>query len=245
MESSNAKRREYVYTHKRSKAMRIHNMILAGLALMAVSAFGQRAGTSGAPQGHAAPGAPRSGSGGPVRTGPVGPYRGPLRAGAIYVPVPVIPYGAGYIDGYAYPPYYGGYDPGYGYGYDPSAGYAQPPAVVINPNYQPDTVNPVLRDYSNMPSPQPPGVVQLAPQQPANVQALGGTALRDDQPTIFLIAMKDHTIFPVIAYWVDKDSLKYVTVETVVKSVPLDQVDRDMSQQLNDQRHVEFKLPSR
>jgi len=27
--------------------------------------------------------------------------------------------------------------------------------------------------------------------------------------------------------------------------VPLDQVDRDLSRQLNDQRNVEFKLPTR
>ena len=48
--------------------------------------------------------------------------------------------------------------------------------------------------------------------------------------------MKDHTIYPVIAYWVDKDTLNYVTVESAVKRVPMDQVDRDMSRQLNDQR---------
>jgi hypothetical protein len=126
--------------------------------------------------------------------------------------------------------------------------------VVINQNFQPDTLHPVLNDYSNVPLP-PPGAVQTPPSaagapnvqqlNQSGAQPLGGAPLRDDQPTIFLIAMKDHTIYPVIAYWVDGDTLNYVTVETVVKRVPLDQVDRDLSRQLNDQRNVEFKLPSR
>jgi hypothetical protein len=215
--------------------MRILKIVLAaaGISLLAVGASGQQRGSAG-PRGYPRPG---------------GGYRG----GTVYVPVPV-PVGPGYIGGYGYG-YYGappaGYDPSYG-PYDPSLAYsgAPTPTVIINQNFQPDTVNPVLRDYSNL-SDQPSNVTQLGPQPPAppvqphNVHALDSPALRDDQPTIFLIAMKDHTIYPVIAYWVDKDTLKYVTVESVIKSVPLDQVDRDMSKQLNDQRNVDFKLPAR
>ncbi len=42
-------------------------------------------------------------------------------------------------------------------------------------------------------------------------------ALADDQPTIFLIAMQDHTIRPVIAYWVQGDTLHYVSREGVLE----------------------------
>jgi hypothetical protein len=165
--------------------------------------------------------------------------------GIVYVPyaVPIDPYA------------YGG---GYGYGnpyYDPNAA---PPTVVVNPDYQSDIVHPVLNDYTNVTLPQPGPAYDLSPQ-PSNVQRLdqgspqtsGGqntsqtSALRDDQPTIFLIAMKDHTIYPVIAYWVDKDTFNYVTVESFVKRVPLDQVDRDLSRQLNNERNLEFRLPGR
>ena len=98
----------------------------------------------------------------------------------------------------------------------------------------------MLHDYTN--TLPPSSSVQTAP--PPVAQGPGPAPLRDDQPTIFLIALKDHTIYPVIAYWADKDALKYVTVDTVVKSVPLSQVDRDLSYQLNDERNVEFKLPA-
>jgi len=168
----------------------------------------------------------------------------------VYIPygVPIDSFYSGYTGGYGYsgvfnpPP--GTYDPIFG-GYN-SGGYAQAPqqqtpTVIINQNFQPDTVRPVLRDYSNLPLPPPSNVVQLdraqSPPQPAT--------LPDDEPTIFLIAMKDHTIYPVIAYWVDKDTLNYVTVENSVRRVPLEQVDRDLSRQLNDERNVEFRLPAR
>ena len=170
-----------------------------------------------------------------------------------------------------YVPYGVAIDPflaGYGGPYDPNAAYySNPPSptVIINQNYQPDPVHPVLTDYSNVPlpvagavqTPPTPGapVVQRLDQTPSQAQDLAASsprssALRDDQPTIFLIAMKDHTIYPVIAYWVDgatssNATLNYVTVDTVVKRVPLEQVDRDLSRQLNDERNVEFKLPSR
>lgn len=174
----------------------------------------------------------------------------------IYVPygVPFDPFLAGYGTApYPAAPYYPGpYDQN-------AAGFypdAPTPPVVINPNFQPDAVHPVLKDYSNVPLPAP-GAEQEAPSAASpNVQHLDQKTSvaqnlsvpappRDDQPTIVLIAMKDHTIYPVIAYWVEKDSLNYVTVDTVVKHVPLDQVDRDLSRTLNDQRNVEFKLPSR
>jgi len=62
---------------------------------------------------------------------------------------------------------------------------------------------------------------------------------------MFLIAMKDHTIFPAIAYWVEGDTLNYITVQGAKNSVSLDLVDRDFSKQINKERKVEFGLPSK
>ncbi len=170
-----------------------------------------------------------------------------------------------------YPVFYGGYyltPPGYGYGYDPTAsGYADPsqgyygdpgyaygsgygygpgygnpsqsPAVMVNPGYRPDPVNPVLHDYSNTPLPEPTFKKYESPTHPYDNQAAA-----DQQPTIYLIAMKDHTIFPAVAYWVEGDTLNYVTTEGSLNRATLDLVDRDFSAQLNQERHVEFKLPA-
>ncbi|HSR08699.1 MAG TPA: hypothetical protein VLM42_16220, partial [Bryobacteraceae bacterium] len=100
-------------------------------------------------------------------------------------------------------------------------------------NFQTDTIHPQFRDYSNVPLPEP-GTVKVPP----------GSALADDQPTVFLIAMNDHTIIPVIAYWVDGATLHYVTLQSVPNQVSLDQVDRDFSRKLNADRHVPFALPA-
>ena len=114
----------------------------------------------------------------------------------------------------------------------------QPPAaptVIINQNFQTDTVRPQFRDYSNVPLPQP---------GPSAAPAAAQTAPADDQPTLFLIALRDHTIVPAVAYWVQGDTLNYVTLQGVQNRVSLSLVDRDFSKQLNSERNVPFRLPA-
>jgi hypothetical protein len=194
-------------------------------------------------------GSGRSGYGvrGAGRSGPVGPavVRYPAYVSGYY---PVIPYYGGYAtapapgpDGYVSGPGYYGYDPsqaapGQGYppqgnagqGYvgqgDPSQGY---PSVIVNPNYTPETANPVLRDYSDVP----------APQQDSQAGAANAPSV------FFLIALKDHTIYPALAYWVEDNTLNYITTQGARNAVPLDQVDRNFSTQLNKERNIDFALP--
>jgi hypothetical protein len=47
-----------------------------------------------------------------------------------------------------------------------------------------------------------------------------------------------------VAYWVDGDTLNYITVQGSKNSASLDLVDREFSQQINKERRVEFGLPS-
>jgi hypothetical protein len=144
-----------------------------------------------------------------------------------------------------YVPYYGygyGFDNFYPGGYAPQSQYAPEPqappdaptpTVIINQNFQTEPVRPQFRDYTNVPLPEP-GTVQVPP----------GSALADDQPTVFLIAKNDHSILPVIAYWIDGATLHYVTLQSVLNQVSLDQVDREFSKKLNADRHVPFALPA-
>jgi hypothetical protein len=173
--------------------------------------------------------------------------------GAVYIPYPMYGgYGMGYgFDGFygsdypsvhnpapgTYDPIFGGYNPGPQYPEPSSPEQAPaPPTVVINQNFQTDSVRPQFRDYSNVPLPQPGAATPPAPPAPG--------ALADDQPTIFLIAMQDHSIRPVIAYWVQGDTLHYVSVEGVLDQVSLALVNRDFSKQLNAERKVPFALPA-
>jgi hypothetical protein len=157
-------------------------------------------------------------------------------AGAVIVPYPVF--------------YYGGY-----YGYDPSVpagaqsapaydasqyayGYqngSQSPVVVINQGFVPDGASPSLQDYSNVPLPE---------STIHNYDGGGPPIVRDPQPTIYLIAMTDHSIVAAIGYWVQGDTLNYITQDGNQNRVSMALVDRDFSKQLNDERHVEFHLPA-
>lgn len=153
---------------------------------------------------------------------PIGPppvARPPIVGRPVYPRTIGVPYPV-FIGGGYYAPLVSGSD----------YGYAAPPAVV-NQEFQSDGGTPSLIDYSNVPLPE------AAPDGDATSQ------LRDDQPTIFLIALTDHSVVAAIAYWVDGDTLHWVSRDAKENRMSLSLVDRDFSKQLNDERHVDFKLP--
>ena len=165
--------------------------------------------------------------------------------GAVYIPYPVYGgFGIGYgFDGFYASDYLGaGNNPGPEYP-EPYSAEPAAPVVIINQNFQTDSVRPQFRDYSNVQLPQP-GAVAAPPTAAAPAATPAQGALADDQPTIFLIAMQDHSIRPVIAYWVQGDTLHYVSRDGVLDQVSLAQVDRDFSRQLNAERNVPFPLPA-
>jgi hypothetical protein len=154
---------------------------------------------------------------------------------SVLVPFPVF-YGGGYYDAYEPPPAATPLNE-----YDLYGANQRAPVVIINQNFKPDTVNPVLRDYSDVPLPE------AAPRAPAPANSPNAADTRDpgDQPTIYLIAMTDGTVFEAIAYWLVGDTLNYITVDGSHNRATLDLVDREFSKRLNDERNVEFKLPRR
>lgn len=223
--------------------------VLAGSGLIAQSptGFGRYSNPSGIPPSQAGGGFGRliyPGTGGPPAVRRPGQGLGPgFRPGALPA-VPHPPHNGPIL--VPYPVFYGGYY--YGYDAPPAppagdeygAGYTaqQPsPVVIINQNFRPDTVNPVIRDYSNVQL--PPAQYQGQAPAPASDQPPA-----NDAPSIvFLIAMKDHTIFPAVAYWVEGDILNYVTTQGVHNRASLDLVDREFSKQLNRERSIDFALP--
>lgn len=161
----------------------------------------------------------------PLQQGPGRGGRGQGRP--ILVPYPII----------AGPAYYP-----YGYG-DPQPVYVQapqapqqqqPPVVIINQNYKPDTVNPQFRDYTNAELPEP--TLKVYENKPKRV-------IEDDKPTIYLIAMKEGSIMPALAFWVEGDTLNYITRESSHNRISLDRVDREFSTKLNQERGLEFRIP--
>jgi hypothetical protein len=146
--------------------------------------------------------------------------------------------------------YYGGFDtPAPYYPDQPQpAPYMQqqapPPVVIINQAYRPETANPVIRDYSDVPLPEPSVRTYDAPVHAApDPKEKAAAREESERPTIFLIAFKDHTILPALAYWVEDDTLHYVTRDGNPNRASLSLVDRDFSRQLNRERNVDFNLP--
>jgi hypothetical protein len=172
---------------------------------------------------------------GPVQPGRPGLGR-PHQRPPVVVPVPV------YVGGY-------GYGSGY-YGYEPQVPMQpnvtvvneppQSPSVIINQGYTPDRGQPVMREYS-----QETGLNSYQAPVPSHPEPVkpGPVAINnDDSPTIYLIAFKDGTMYPAYAYWLEADTLHYITTKHSHNRVSLTLVDEPLSLRLNQERSVEFKL---
>ena len=157
---------------------------------------------------------------------------------------------------YAVPVYYG--DPyGYGYGQQQSPNVTvvmpqQPtPSVVINHNYTPETAAPAMKEYPSGELPQSGGVrvyeaprTDKDPKENAVAKQAPARSEASDKPTIFLIALKDGTIRQAIGYWIEDETLQFVTPQGKITHITLDNLDRELSQQLNSERNLEFDLNS-
>ncbi|MDQ6666329.1 MAG: hypothetical protein M3Z23_18280 [Acidobacteriota bacterium] len=156
---------------------------------------------------------------------------------------------------YSYPVYVGG---GYGNGYDPAyaSGYGeqQPNVTVVAP--PPQQQAPQLIINQNF------GVGAGGPSDAQNLQ--NGTAQEGDgfhmyqaparsipepqaaDPRYYLIAYKDHSIYSALAYWLEDNTLHYVTTQNTHNQASLDLIDLDFTKRLNQDRNVAFTLtPSR
>ena len=156
-----------------------------------------------------------------------------------------------------YPVLVGGYGYGFGYGgYAPQVPQQQmpnitvvntpqaSPSVIINQNYTPDRAQPAMHEY-------PEGSAELGvyqapvPAHPAPPARSAPAASDDDSPTIYLIALNDGTVYPAYAYWLEADTLHYITTKHSHNRTSLALVDEPLSSQLNRERRVAFKLKAK
>jgi hypothetical protein len=169
---------------------------------------------------------------------------------------------------FAYPVFVGG---GYDSSYDPNAygpgggpsGYGpqqgmlppqqpqQPNVTVVFPPQQqqpPQQANPVMiqpgpdGQYTTAgPRPGPGATIYDAPQ--GDMAQGQGPEPSTDAPR-FLLAFKDRTIYSVIAYWTDGDTLHYFTPGNVHNQASLSLIDRELTERLNRELGIDFKLPA-
>jgi len=141
---------------------------------------------------------------------------------------------------FIYPAFYGGFgysDPYFynsypNYASYPSAGYSynsNPAPVIISQNY-----------YAGYPAPETAPAPRVEEYRPPPQSAI--TEERKDESSLYLIAFKDHIIRAVLAYWTDGATLHYVTMDHEQKQAAVTSVDRDLSERLNRERNVAFRL---
>jgi hypothetical protein len=158
-------------------------------------------------------------------------FRGPF-FGAGFWGWPAWGGGLGWGGGY-WPDYYGDYGSvgyptaGYGYGSSPNVTVVYAPAQPAAAPVYVEQARPVIREYDEYGQAVGPS------------RGLGASA----GSPIYLIALKDNTIYPAVAYSVQVDTLLFVTLWNEQKRAPLNLIDRGLSMQLNRERHVNFQLP--
>jgi hypothetical protein len=138
-----------------------------------------------------------------------------------------------------YPVYMGGYDNSYA----PAQQQAPNITIIMPPQSQqpPVTINQYGVGY------QPPDQQAASGQPESNVRTYESPS-RAPSPApaddaVFLVALKDSTVYTAVAYWVEGDMLHYITTQGKHNQVSLDLVDRAISDKLNEGRKVEFRLP--
>lgn len=114
----------------------------------------------------------------------------------------------------------------------------QPPAqVIINQNFAPEApARPVVREYEVDPS----GNGNIYESRRREVET---TAAPPEERRSYLLAFKNHTIYIAFTYWLEGDTLHYVTNDGIHNQISLDLVDVALSTKLNRERAVDFHLP--
>jgi len=145
------------------------------------------------------------------------------------------------IYSYPYPVYVGNYSDYSGGGYvDPSAvpPAGPPPQAAASAPAAPVIIN-IGVPGPGPTQPGPPAPPEAYQQQPGPPQEdTSGT-----EPTHYLIALKDHTIYSAVAYWVDGSTLHYFTSGNVHNQVSLSLVDRELTLRLNKETGLQVMLP--
>lgn len=117
--------------------------------------------------------------------------------------------------------YYSSYYSGYS-GITPYAAQAPAPVVVVQQPPAPVYVNPPV--YYAAPAPSPPA--STVPPSP-------------------MLVFKDRTVYSVLDYWMANGQLHFLPSRGPQKVVPLETLDLDMTQKVNEACNVPFELKTR
>jgi hypothetical protein len=91
-------------------------------------------------------------------------------------------------------------------------------------------------------NPISPGSIVIAGGNTTTEVGDTSTGAATDEPAVYLIALKDGTIYASYAFWAERDMLHYITPGHAHNQVSLDRVDLPLSRRLNRERKLEFNF---
>ena len=143
---------------------------------------------------------------------------------------------------FAYPVYTGGYYPPYP---APDGGQAGGNVTVVYPpQAAPVTIINQIPPAAAPAQPAAPQEGFQTYQAPAeNTASAPAAENAQGNDEYYLIAFKDHSIYPALAYWVEGDTLHYFTKGNVHNQVSLLLVDKPLTERLNSERNISMHLP--
>jgi hypothetical protein len=137
-------------------------------------------------------------------------------------------------------PHYGGYPSGAGYGYGygfGGYGYAMPDTEAA-PN--PPVVNSVVFSPPPAPPAPPPQPIHSSIQNlRSDTEQMTSVAM----PSFFVIVLKNGLRLTASAVWVQGNDARYVDADGQGRRVPLTDVDRAATRELNQASHLNLRLP--
>ncbi|MEP6715726.1 MAG: hypothetical protein ABJC09_09125 [Terriglobia bacterium] len=117
------------------------------------------------------------------------------------------------------------------YGAAPEAPPSEPQHVIVNQYFATTPTALSAREEAERPA---------AGEQPANPGDPIGPV-----ENYYLIAYKNHTIYPALAWWVEGDTLHYVTTHNTHNQASIALLDIERTTKLNADRAIPFSLPGR
>jgi hypothetical protein len=120
---------------------------------------------------------------------------------------------------------------------DPGSGYLPQSGNVAQPI--------IVNQYFLTPGSSIPG---MAPPEPEPSQAEAAPAPGDllaPPASYYLIAYKDRSIYSALTYWLEGDTLHYVTTQNTHNQASLSLIDIDRTYKLNADQSVPFTLPGK
>jgi len=125
-----------------------------------------------------------------------------------------------------------------------NANFNDRPAVVIDQNFAspPSDLQFAKQDPAAGREFGPPPSQNSAASSASAAQGASNRVDNDGKPTVYLIAFKDHRIVEAFGYWVEGTMLHYVSVVYALNHASIDLIDPDVSQRLNRERGIDFKL---